>query len=53
MMCDICNWTGENKSDRHPLLRKESKKIALKEQIQGNERVVSLIYLDDYSNSLV
>ncbi len=52
MICDICNWTGASKSDRHPLLRKETKKIGLKEQVRGNERVVSLIYLDAFSNKV-
>ena len=51
--CDLCNWAGAGKSDRHPILRKETKKVGLKELVQGNERVVSFIYLDDYSHSLI
>jgi len=54
VICDICNYVGEDNPERHPALKKETKKVGLNSYptLKG-EKIVTLIYLEDFMNSLI
>jgi hypothetical protein len=55
VLADICNYVGEGKPERHPCLKRETKKVGINSFVfQGNDdKVASLIFLEDFANSLI
>lgn len=54
VITDICNYVGLNLTERHPCLKRETKKVGINAlTFKNQERVVSLIYLEDFTNALI
>ncbi len=54
LVCDICNWVGDEKPDRHPALNQFTKKVGLSAYPLADEsQIVSLYYMDDYANQMI
>lgn len=54
VLVDICNYVGENSAERHPVFKKETKKVGINVLAGANDKkVASLIYLEDFVNSLI
>ena len=54
VITDICNYVGSSQSERHPVLKKETKKIGINAYtFKNNEKVATIIYLEDFTNALI
>ena len=54
LICDICNWVGDEKPERHPALNQHTKKIGLSVYPLGDDtQVVSAYYMNDYANQMI
>jgi len=54
VIADICNYVGENNTERHPAIKKQTKKIGMNAYATSNDtKILSLLYLEDFSNSAI